>query len=280
MDDTTRHIVITGASGGLGTATARLFAARGWHVIAADVSAADTSQADAQPGITAVQVDVTDTASVDALAERVRQLAPDGISAVVNFAGVMTVGVLVGMPEDDLRRVLDINVLGTYRVNKALFDSIRLGHGRIVNISSETGWQSALMLNGPYAMSKHAIEAYSDALRRELMFLGVPVVKIQPGPFRTDMISGIPDAFARAEQTAGDLRWLVRRVGTLAANENDHARDPAALAEVIWKAVTAARPRSAYSIGADRRRTALHLLPARVADFALRAALRRRPSGR
>ncbi len=273
MDDVKRHIVITGASGGLGAATARLFAARGWHVIAADVSLSDT-----QPGTTAVQVDVTDGDSVDALAERVRELAPDGIAAVVNFAGVMTVGVLVGMPEDDLRRVLDINVLGTYRVNKALFESVRLGHGRIVNISSETGWQSALMLNGPYAMSKHAIEAYSDALRRELMFLGVRVIKIQPGPFRTDMISGIPDAFARAEQTAGDLRWLVRRVGALAANENEHARDPAALAEVIWTAVTATRPRTAYSIGADRRRTALHFLPTRVADLALRAALRRRSS--
>ena len=200
-----------------------------------------------------MQVDVTDADSVDALAERVRELAPDGIAAVVNFAGVMTVGVLVGMPEDDLRRVLDINVLGTYRVNKALFESIRLGRGRIVNISSETGWQSALMLNGPYAMSKHAIEAYSDALRRELMFLGIPVIKIQPGPFRTDMIGGIPAAFARAEQTAGDLRWLVRRVGALAANENDHARDPAALAEVIWKAVTAS-PSQARVF--DRRRPA------------------------
>ncbi len=270
MDDTRRHIVVTGASGGLGAATARLFAARGWHVIAADVRPPH-----AQPNMTAVQVDVTDAASVDALAERVRELAPGGIGAVVNFAGVMSVGVLVGMPEDDLRRVLDINVLGTYRVNKALFESIRRGRGRIVNISSETGWQSALMLNGPYAMSKHAIEAYSDALRRELMFLDIPVVKIQPGPFRTDMIGGIPGAFDRAEQTAGDLDWLVRRVGALAANENDHAREPAALAEVIWTAVTAARPRAAYSVGADRRRTALHFLPTRVADAALRLALGR-----
>ncbi len=273
MADTVRYIVITGASGGLGSATARLFATRGWHVIAADVRPPE-----ALPDATWVQTDVTDAGSVGVLAERVRELAPDGIAAVVNFAGVMAVGVLVTMPEDDLRRVLDINVFGTYRVNKALFESIRLGRGRIVNISSETGWQSALMLNGPYAMSKHAIEAYSDALRRELMFLGIPVIKIQPGPFRTDMIGGIPAAFAKAEQTAGELRWLVRRVAALAVNEDDHARDPTALAEVIWKAVTATRPRPAYSIGADRRRTALHVLPARIADAALRAALRRHSS--
>src|SRR6478609_8653596 len=141
------HLVITGAAGGLGAATARLFAARGWNVIAADVKLPEQ-----QRGTSPVQVDVTDAASVDELARRVNAIAPDGIGAVVNFAGVMSVGVLVGMDEADLRCVLDINVLGTYRVNKALFEAMRRGHGRIVNISSETGWQSALMLNGPYAM--------------------------------------------------------------------------------------------------------------------------------
>jgi NAD(P)-dependent dehydrogenase (short-subunit alcohol dehydrogenase family) len=267
--DRTRHIVITGAAGGLGAATARLFAARGRQVIAADLTPPQP-----RAGISPVQVDVTDATSVGDLARRVDELAPDGIQAVVNFAGVMSVGVLVGIDEADLRRVLGINVLGTYRVNKALFESVRRGRGRIVNISSETGWQSALMLNGPYAMSKHAIEAYSDALRRELMFLDVPVIKVRPGPFRTDMVNGIPAAFARAEETAGALRWLVRRVGALAANENDHARDPSALAEVIWTAVTTKRPRPAYSIGTDRRRALLHYLPARVADAALRVSLR------
>jgi NAD(P)-dependent dehydrogenase (short-subunit alcohol dehydrogenase family) len=263
------HVVITGAAGGLGAATARLFAERGWDVVAADVSPPEPGQR-----VTPARVDVTDAASVAELARSVERLAPEGIGAVVNFAGVMNVGVLVGMDEADLRRVLEINVLGTYRVNKALFDSVRRGRGRIVNISSETGWQSALMLNGPYAMSKHAIEAYSDALRRELMFLGIPVIKIQPGPFRTDMIDGIPAAFAKAEQSAGELRWLVRRVGALAANENTHARQPAALAELVWTAVTTKRPRAAYSIGADRRRTLLHYLPTRVADAVLRLTLR------
>lgn len=262
-------IVITGAGGGLGGAAARLFAARGWQVIAGDVRPPE-----AAPNITPVTLDVTDPASVAALADHVRTHAPHGIGAVVNFAGVMIVGVLVGLADADLERVLDINVLGTFRVNKALFDSVRLGRGRIVNISSETGWQSALMLNGPYAMSKHAIEAYSDALRRELMFLGVPVIKIQPGPFRTDMIGGIPAAFERAAETAGELGWLVRKVGGLAAGEDEHAGNPALLADVIWTAVTTRRPRPRYSVKPDLQRSLLHRLPARVSDLALRLALR------
>jgi NAD(P)-dependent dehydrogenase (short-subunit alcohol dehydrogenase family) len=265
-----RSIVITGAGGGLGGATARLFAERGWQVFAADLAAPQPG-----PGLVPVALDVTDSASVAALAERVRSGAPDGLGGVVNFAGIMFVGALIDIDEEQLRRILDVNVLGTYRVNKALFESVRAGGGRIVNISSETGWQSALMLNGPYAMTKHAIEAYSDALRRELMFLGVPVIKVQPGPFRTDMMNGIPAAFARAEQQSAHLARLVRKVGSMAANEEQHASDPSVLAETVWRAVTRRRPRVAYPVGTDRRRALMDKLPARTTDALLRRLLSR-----
>jgi NAD(P)-dependent dehydrogenase (short-subunit alcohol dehydrogenase family) len=261
-------IVITGAGGGLGGASAELFAERGWQVVAADMRPPDAADR-----IVPVVVDVTDSSSVAVLADRVAELAPDGIGAVVNFAGIMFVGALVDVAEDDLRRILDINVLGTYRVNKALFEAVRAGRGRIVNISSETGWQSALMLNGPYAMSKHAIEAYSDALRRELMFLGVPVIKIQPGPFRTGMIGSIPASFARAEQSSTHFAALIHRVGSMASREEAKAAEPRVLAEAVWTAVTTPRPRIAYSVRADRRRALLDRLPARVVDSLLRKQL-------
>lgn len=265
---TQRAIVITGAGGGLGGATARLFADRGWQVFAADITAPEAGR-----GIEPVQLDVTDTESVEAMAQQVAGVAPGGLGAVVNFAGIMFVGALVDVDEHQLHRILDVNVLGTYRVNKALFESVRRAQGRIVNISSETGWQSALMLNGPYAMTKHAIEAYSDALRRELMFLDVPVIKIQPGPFRTDMVGGIPAAFERAEQQSTHFRKLVGKVGGMAAKEQQHAHEPAVLAEAVWTAVTTARPRPAYRVGTDRRRAALDRLPARVTDALLRRLL-------
>ena len=264
-----RAIVITGAGGGLGGTTALLFADRGWHVYAADLRPPA-----AREGITPVQLDVTDAASVARLADLVDAEQPDGLHAVVNFAGVMLVGAMVEVDEAELRRILDINVLGTYRVNRALFESVLRAPGRIVNISSEVGTQRALMLNGPYAMSKHAVEAYSDALRRELMFVGVPVIKIQPGPFRTDMVGGIPAAFARAQQASTHFATLVRRVGAAAAKEEARAHDPKLLAETVWTAVTTARPRSAYAVGTDRRRALLDRLPTGAADALLRRGLR------
>jgi NAD(P)-dependent dehydrogenase (short-subunit alcohol dehydrogenase family) len=260
--------LITGAGGGLGRATSRLFTARGWRVVAADVKPPE-----ATASILPITLDVTDSDSVEAAAKTIAGECPDGLQAVVNFAGVMFVGALVEVAETDLRRIIDINVLGTYRVNKAMFPLVRHGKGRIVNISSETGWQHALMLNGPYAMTKHAIEAYSDALRRELMFVDIPVVTVQPGPFRTDMVGGIRDAFDRAATTSETFAKLIGKVGALAMAEEAKANDPELLAEVIWTAVTSPRPKTHYSVRPERRRALMDKLPPRVVDVLLKKAL-------
>lgn len=263
--------VITGAGGGLGRATARVFTARGWRVVAADIKPPQ-----ATASILPITLDVTDTASVEAAAKTIAGECPDGVQAVVNFAGIMFVGALVEIDEAALHRIIDVNVMGTYRVNKAMFPLVRDGKGRIVNISSETGWQQALMLNGPYAMTKHAIEAYSDALRRELMFVDIPVVTIQPGPFRTDMVGGIRDAFDRAAASSANFGRLIRRVGAMAVAEERRAHDPQVLAEVIWTAVTSPKPKTHYSVRPDRRRAVMDRLPPRVVDGLLKKALRSR----
>lgn len=259
-------VLITGAGGGLGGATAQLFTDRDWQVFGADVVAPVAG--------TAVHLDVTDAASCAAAAKQVAEAAPDGLRAVVNFAGVLEVGPLVEISEPRMQRIVDINILGTYRVNKAMYPLVRAGRGRIVNISSEVGRQRALPLNGPYALTKHAIEAYSDALRRELMFVNVPVVVIQPGPFRTAMTGGITDRFADAAGEASDFSRLVAKVGRLARNEGTKAHDPAVLAEIVWTAVTTSRPKQRYSVRPDRRRDLLDHLPAGVVDRLLRLALR------
>lgn len=131
------------------------------------------------------------------------------------------------------------------------------------------------MLNGPYAMTKHAVEAYSDALRRELMFLDVPVSIIQPGPFRTAMVDAIESTFARAESASQYFPNLTRRIGELAAKEQGRAHPPELLAEVVWKAATAAHPKPRYSVRPDLRRTIMHRLPDRLTDFALKRLLQK-----
>jgi NAD(P)-dependent dehydrogenase (short-subunit alcohol dehydrogenase family) len=266
-------VVLTGAGGGLGAATARMLSFKGWSVIAADLPSAALERVADRDGVTACETDVTDADSVDRLATVALERTGGRVDAVVNFAGVLEVGSVSEIAEQRLRRVFEVNVFGTYRVNRALFDQVVAARGRIVNISSETGWQSGGPFNGPYAMSKHAIEAYSDSLRREAALLGVRVVKVQPGPFRTAMVESIKRRFDAA---AGSSRWFgteLRRVGELAAGEQDRAHPPVELAEVVLEALTARRPKAAYSVHPATSRVWLERMPTRMADAAIAAAL-------
>jgi NAD(P)-dependent dehydrogenase (short-subunit alcohol dehydrogenase family) len=266
-------VLVTGGAGGLGASTARYLAQRSWQVFAADSDATALRGIAEEPNVTAVPLDVTDPASIEA-ARTVVAGACDGLDGVVNFAGILAVGSVIEIESEKIRRVLDVNVMGTVRVNQALFPLVLARKGRIVNISSETGWQSGMPFNGAYAMSKHAIEAYSDSLRRELMFLDVPVIKIQPGPFRTAMVTGIEPAFTRAAEASVYFKDLLNRLKHLTLKEQAKAEDPALLAEVVHRALTTRHPRAAYSVKPDLQRTALGLLPARVADPLLKLAFR------
>jgi NAD(P)-dependent dehydrogenase (short-subunit alcohol dehydrogenase family) len=261
-------VFITGGAGGLGGATARYLAAQGWRVFAADFVEQALARIGAERNVTPVHVDVTDAASVDAAARSVGQQV-DGLDGVVNFAGILTVGSLIEISEEALRRVLDVNVMGTFRVNRTLFPLVLARQGRIVNISSETGWQTGMPFNGPYGMSKHAIEAYSDSLRRELMFLGVPVIKIQPGPFKTEMVAGIERQFARAAKESTHFGKLLRRLTGMTRAEREKAHDPVLLAKTVHLALTARHPAAAYSVKPDPARVAMNLLPDWVADALL-----------
>ena len=187
---TKKTALITGAGGGLGHATVERLVAKGWKVFAADLSTDLLRSSMHDPDVVPVVIDVTSPESIESAYEAVASQT-GRLDGIVNFAGVMGVGSLTDIPEERLARILDINVMGTYRVNKRFFPLVEAAKGRIVNLSSETGWQTAAPFNGPYAMSKHAIEAYSAALRRELALLDVKVITIQPGAYRTEMVAGI-----------------------------------------------------------------------------------------
>ena len=140
-------------------------------------------------------------------------------------------------------------------------------------ISSETGPQHAMPMNGAYAMSKHAIEAYGDSLRRELMFLGLDVVLVQPGPFRTGMTASILRRFQESTRPGSPFAAMAAVMGELAAGEDDKAADPRILAEAVWTAGTTSRPRHRYAVKWDVSRRVMDWLPVPLVDRALRLAL-------
>lgn len=273
-DSTSRLVLVTGASTGIGRATALRLDALGFTVFAG-VRRPEDGQAlerTASPRLQFVVLDVTDPATVAATADRLAAV-PSSFVGIVNNAAISVPGPLEFMPIDDVRRQFDVNFFGAARVTQAVLPVIRAaGRGRIVNVSSINA-RLAQPWIGAYSASKWAMEGWSDALRRELRPWKIPVSLVQPGAVATpifersraggrELAASMP---ARAHELYPDiLRALLERPGRAPR----HAIPPERVARVIARAVSARRPRTRYLVGRDTRLVALltAILPARVID--------------
>ena len=188
-------IVVTGASTGMGAATARELARQGFHVLAGVRREAD-ADAIRTAGVEPVILDITDAEQVAALAARVGE-DPRTVHALVNNAGIQVNAPVEALPMAQWRRVFEVNLFGHVAVTQALLPALLRSKGRVINISS-IGGKAAMPTYGAYAGAKFALEAVSDSLRREVAPLGVPVVVVEPGGVRTKMA-------ARGVATANQL---------------------------------------------------------------------------
>ncbi|WP_271189643.1 SDR family oxidoreductase [Dactylosporangium matsuzakiense] len=276
---TTSHeiVVVTGASTGMGAATARELARQGYHVLAG-VRRERDGDALRAAGVEPVILDITDADQIAALAARV-----DGatVRALVNNAGIAVNAPVEALPLADWRRLFEVNLFGHVAVTQALLPALLRSRGRIVNISS-LGGRVAMPAYGAYAGSKFALEAVSDALRQELAPHGVQVVVVEPGGVQTAMNGR--GAAAAADLAAAMTDPQRRRYGSLMQAVVAHAdaftkagRSADAAARVIAKAATTPRPRSRYTIGRDAAvlTRLARVLPGRLLDRLVAADLRR-----
>ncbi|SES04440.1 NADP-dependent 3-hydroxy acid dehydrogenase YdfG [Lentzea xinjiangensis] len=268
----------------MGAAAARELARRGFHVLAG-VRRDTDAEAIRAAGVEPVILDITDAGHVAALAERV---AADhrGLRAVVNNAGIQVNAPVEALPLAQWRHVFEVNLFGHVAVTQALFPALLRTHGRVVNISS-VGGKAAMPTYGAYAGAKFALEAVSDALRREVTALGVRVVVVEPGGVRTEMASrGIATANDLASRMTPeqDARYggLVQAINSLMASGTSSGVTADAAARVIAKAVTTPRPRARYTVGRDAALLTrlTRLLPDRALDRVIAATVRRHLPGR
>jgi NAD(P)-dependent dehydrogenase (short-subunit alcohol dehydrogenase family) len=195
-DSAQKAILVTGASSGIGRNIAETLAADGYFVYGGARKQADLDALNEIPNIQSVRLDVTKQDEIDAAVEIVRA-GGKGLYGLVNNAGILALGPITEIDEDELTWILDVNVVGVYRITKAFAPLIIESKGRICNISSVAGIMSG-MFWAPYSMSKHAIEAYTDALAEEMALFDVHVSAINPGNYRSKI--GTREAAALAEQ--------------------------------------------------------------------------------
>ena len=272
--------IVTGASSGIGAATTRELARRGFHVLAG-VRREQDADAIRGPGIEPLIIDITKPDHIRALADRVRE-DPQGrpLRALVNNAGIAVNAPVEAYAIDDWRRLFEVNFFGHIAVTQTLLPALIRSKGRVINISS-VGGKVALPTYGPYAGTKFALEAVSDALRREIAPSGVEVVVVEPGSVRTDMLGRAVDTthqLASAMKPEQKQRYgdLMQAIGAQIASAPKWGVAAEAVAKVIAKAVTARKPRTRYTVGRDAALITFmaRILPDRILDRVLAAALR------
>ena len=268
-------VLITGASTGIGAAAALRLDRAGFRVFAGVRKPADGEalRAQASPRLAPIIIDVTEQASIDAAAaEATRALGGAGLDVLVNNAGVSVPGPIELVPLDDLRRQLEVNVIGQVAVTQAFMPLIRAARGRVVFIGSIGGRMSTPFL-GAYCASKFALEAIADAMRIEVRPWGIHVAIVEPGSIQTPFWDkGMSDAEVMEGTLTPEAHALygdaIAAVKDVAGDFHRRGIGPETVAKAIEHALASPRPKTRYLVGNDARLQAALAawLPDRMAD--------------
>lgn len=254
-----RAVVVTGASSGIGKAIALELAERGFAVFAGvrtpeDEEALENHAVTGPGRLRPVMLDVTDEAQLCRVTETV-EAESEVLAGVVSNAGIAVAAPLEFVPLDDLRQQFEVNVVGAVATIQSFMPQVRRSGGRIVMVGAISGLVSSRLL-GAYAASKFALEAVSDALRRELADWRIPVSLVEPGRIATPIWSkSLADANERiARMPPEALRYyqgLMDQVLDGAKEVESTGTPPVAVAKAVYRALTDRRPRTRYFVGAD-----------------------------
>jgi len=270
-----KSVVITGASTGIGWATAKLLVGKGYRVFGSVRKEADAERLVGEFGshFTPLLFDVTDEPAVLAAAREVRAaLNGETLAGLVNNAGIAVPGPVLELSADEFRRQMDVNVIGPIISTQAFGPllgtdpALKGPKGRIVMISSVAG-KNGNPLTPAYAASKHAIEGLSESLRRELMLFGIDVIIVAPGPVRTPIWSKGQQGFDMSKYQNSPYLSAMQKVTAYMQHLDSIGLPPERIAEVVYDALTLPKPKVRYQIAPDPMRHLMTtVLPKRMVD--------------
>jgi len=254
-------VLVTGASSGIGEATALRLARRGLRVLAGVRREEDAARL-REHGLEPALLDITDADQIGGLD------VGEELAGLVNNAGVALAAPLEFVPVEELRRQLEINVVGQVAVTQAVLPALRRGNGRVVFIGSIAG-KSALPFLGPYAASKFGLEAIADSLRVELRPWGIGVSIVEPGSIKTPIwTKGAERAQGlRSPQVDALYGAAIDKFRALAMKRGLNGIEADEVARIVEHALTSDRPKPRYVVGRDARTRALiQRLPTKARD--------------
>ena len=249
-------VLVTGASTGIGRKMTELLASKGYFVYAGARKEQDLKDLATIPNVQPLKLDVTSKDDIAAAVATVEN-AGRGLYGVVNNAGVAVVGPLIETEDADLNFVFDVNVLGPQRVTKAFSKLLIASKGRVVTTGSISGILSGPLL-GVYAMSKHAVEAYTDALAAEMSRVGVKVSVIEPGNYQSEMGKNVVRQMKeRGQKVEGSMfeKELKGLLNSVSAESRDPQPDD--VAEAALHALFDPNPKARYLVVPTQQQAAI-----------------------
>ena len=246
----TKTVLITGCSTGLGKLSARLFAERGWNVVAT-MRKPEPGLADDFPGRTLVRaLDVTDPASIEtAVQAGVKHFG--GIDAVVNNAGITILSILEATPDSAVKKIFDTNVFGVMNVMRATVPVLReRGGGTIVNVTSGVGYMAVPLLS-LYVASKHAVEGLSESLAYELESQNIRMKLVEPGAMRNTNFTASGMAASEAAPVPESYKRYFDHALKSMIDYPFESTEEQAVAETVFSAATDETSRLRYPVGPD-----------------------------
>jgi len=247
-----RAVLVTGASSGIGLKMAQVLAANGFHVYAGARKAADLEVLDAMENVQGVRLDVNVQEEIDAAVALIMREGR-GLYGLINNAGVAVVGPLVEMSEEDMAFQMDVNVFGPYRVTKAFAPMLIESRGRVMTTGSISGILSGPLL-GAYSMSKHAVEAFTDALAAEMAGFGMAVSVVEPGNYKSAIMSNMTQRMEAAGYTSENSLFAGQMEGFLGL-PTDRAQypEPDDVAEAALHFMSSDAPKRRYLVVPNQR---------------------------
>ncbi len=238
-----KYVIITGANGGIGKAVSDYLLKKNYSVIALDISKEERKE---KENYKYFQVDITKDEDLKKVRDYLDKEKIE-VFAIINLAGIFMLDSIIEGSEEKLRKIIEVNFFGMYKVNRAFFDYL-VQNGRIINMASEVARHTPQPFMAYYTMSKKMVDTYSDVLRRECNYLGIKVIKLYSGSMKTGMLGNAKDEYERMiEETKYFIKPLTKLKGMM-DKEVNKTNDPILVAKVIEKALTKRRPRLSYKI--------------------------------
>lgn len=262
-----KHVIVTGAYGGMGYAAVKALKDKGYFVFALDRSVKE-----AEENVMPIEVDLTDTEAIAHAYGEIAKLTNE-IYAIVHFAGMYNLDSLIEMSEENYKRIFDVNVFSVYRVNKAFLPLLKNG-SRIVITTSELAPLDPLPFTGIYAITKSALDKYAYSLRMEVQLLGISVVVLRPGAVDTGMlgvsIAALDKFCDNTELYSCNAKRFKKIVESVEAKKIKAEKIGKKTAKILGRK----RPKLVYSVNRNPLLLLLNILPDRLATFIIKKILK------